>query len=1176
MGSRRSRVGAAHSVSVRGHTGRSYTPTVRADAAEVVIRLAGHVTLTFGGREVDPQVVGGPRCAQVLAFVALNRHRDIPLDELADVLWRSQRPPTWKSALRVSLSRVRETVRHVGLPAECLRSRNSSVRLTLPKSMCTDLELARRYVDDALNDPKHALANAERALDLLSAPFLDDISGSWADAVRSDATMLRIRALELDAEWSLRAALAARAAESAQILIGLDPLRENAYRLAMRGQIAMGERGHALATAARCRRALAEELGTAPSEETEELYREILRDHATPAAVDEFAEQSVVPRHGLIERAAELAVIGDAVKRASVGSGQFVAVVGEAGTGKTYLILDAMDRAAEFGATVLFGRCSEEAVVSFEPFVEAIGREIDDLGPTRARERLRAVGPALRRLIPGAARVLGESETTSATDDDRAEIMSGVSEWLTAPDRTSPVVMVIDDLHWASPATADVLRYVIHSSESARVTVLTTLREEFVDRPDLRSILVSSSRSRGVHRIELGAFDLAQVKELVEASGSAHDPTLLHERTGGLPFFVSSLLSAHQQDTEELPASVAESVANRIRLLGQPANELLALCAVVGLLVPRAVLRAAASSLDDEVFASSLDELSRSRLIIQYDARNEIAIRHALVRDAVYSGIADGRRAHIHSRIARAFQEFGLGHEPDGYARLAYHSSRGLDADRSRAVDYSIRAGDAAAAIGAYEDAVVLYHAAAERLTPRGDSARRCRLLIDLGRAQRQARDPEFRPTLLEAAHMARRLGDTDLQVAATLANNMHGILFVQIFADHERIDSLYDALHALESTGRVDDSAVAHVLAQLAVELIWTADHHVRRALLMRGIDVARAAGDAAAEREVHCAVLVALRTPHMADLRYTSYLELLQLLGSSPGRAQEPLTAVWVARAQIEFGQLAFARRTIGMVSPAQTSRDPELAWLVSSVQFGVALAAGRLERCERELEALTAIPVYPLETYSFGRMLAFICGLRALRGDMRTIVDAADELTARFDIVDSYRPILALAYADVGDVDAATELLAWYDRPRVEAIAVDHVWPSAMGVLARAAAFIGNTVVCEAVYDLLRPHADTTLSAVSIVYGVTHHHLAHLSIALGEYERARLHLDDALTAHRARGYDGWYAETLYLAALLETRTSAEASEELARRARRAAADTGATAVARRLDMLVSNQEV
>ena len=186
------------------------------------------------------------------------------------------------------------------------------------------------------------------------------------------------------------------------------------------------------------------------------------------------------------------------------------------------------------------------------------------------------------------------------------------------------------------------------------------------------------------------------------------------------------------------------------------------------------------------------------------------------------------------------------------------------------------------------------------------------------------------------------------------------------------------------------------------------------------------------------------------------------------------------------------------------------------------------------------------------------------------MREIVDAADDMTERFDLVSSYRPILALAMADAGDTESAARLLSWYDKPRVAAIEVNHVWASSIAVLGRVAAQIGNTIVCEAVYDLMADHADETISAVAVVYGVTHHHLADLSIALGHYDRARRHLDDALRVHRARGFDAWYAETLYLEALLAARSSGRHPTDAIEHARRAADDTGATAVRRRIDAL------
>ncbi|MFJ6095831.1 ATP-binding protein [Williamsia muralis] len=1140
--------------------------------AELVFRLAGGVTVTFGGREADPRIVGGPRCALVLGFLVVNRHRDVSLEELAEAVWPADRPQSWNAALRILFSRIRDTFRLVGLPADGLRSRSGGVRLTLPASLRSDLELAEMYCDTSVGDPQAVLQNARKALGLLISAPLDGITGSWADHVRAEATRIRIKALEIDAEGSLRAREYARATHSAQSIIAIDPFREKAYRIAMSGYMALGERGQALAAAARCRQALAEELGTTPSAETENLYLEILRSDDHPTRVTVAAATPSIENNAVrIERTAERVTIDEAVIGAAHGRGQFIAVVGEAGTGKTTLVLEAMDRARAAGTTVLFGRCSEESLVSFEPFVEAIGRELDDLDPVTVQERLRSAGPGLVKLVPQRMWETSDILVSSVEDDDRALTMSAVLEWLTSPMRRSPTMLVVDDLHWASTATLDVLRFVIHGSESAGLTIIVTVREEFTDRADLRSVLISPSRTRGVQRIELGAFDVAQVAALVEASGSDLDPAALHDRTGGLPFFVSSLLASDAlRSQQQLPTSVAESVAHRIRVLGADALELLEVCSVIGLVSPRGVLRSAVEPMDDGAFAAAIDELSQARLITEFVSSSEVMIRHALVQESVYVQMPGARRVHAHSRVARAFEDHGVDHEPDGFARMAYHLSHGLDSDRPRSVEYSIRAGDAANSIGAYEDAVSLYQFAAERLTPRGDSSARCRLLIKLGRAQRKARNSAFRSTLLGAAAMGRRLGDVDLHVSATLANNLYGILYVHIHIDHERIASLNDALHALEATGRDDGSSTAHLLAQLAIEQIWTTDHHTRRDLLVRAIDAARAADDTDALIAALSAVLVSLRTPHMATIRQDAYEELEKISSIAPTRTLDPMLTVWLARAQVVNGELAKAQHTIGRVSAAHTSRDRELGWLVSSIDFGIALAAGRLSQCDQQLEEIRSIPASPIETYSFGRLLAFVCGLRTLRGDMREIVDAADDMTERFDLVSSYRPILALAMADVGDVESAARLLSWYDKPRVAAIEVNHVWASSIAVLGRVAAQIGNTIVCEAVYDLMVDHADETISAVAVVYGVTHHHLADLSIALGQYDRARRHLDDALRVHRARGFDAWYAETLYLDALLAAKSSGRHPTDSIERARRAADDTGATAVRRRIDAL------
>ncbi|TQR87475.1 AAA family ATPase [Mycobacterium hodleri] len=1135
----------------------------------IAVRLIGEVRVVHRGHVVHPRVVGGARCVEVLAYLAVNRNREIPHDELAGLLWPTNRPQSWYAALRGILSRVRDTMELASIPAGSVRSRGGYVRLSLPDGLVTDIELVRRYCAPSGGDLTTAVADARRALAITAEPALVGAAEAWADKVRAEVEQLRRRAFEIDASGSLVLGEPGRAIASAEGLLALDPLYESAYRTVMSGYLSLGERGQALQAAARCRQVLDEELGVTPSAETEALYLQILRaGEPGPTAPRQPADGD-----DFVGRGSELQIITDAVGRADRGRGQFVVVTGEAGSGKTTIALEIANRARAAGAHVLFGRCSDEAVVPLEPFVEAVGRELDALGMSKAREWLRHNGTDILRLVPNVARRLGETAPARPEVDERAVIMTAVLDWLTSSIRSGPTVLVIDDLHWSSAATLAVLRYLIHASEQSRLCVVATVRDEHADDADLRATLSAPSRTSGVQRLHLGALSLAEVGALVDAAGTTLDPTTLYERTHGLPLFVVSLINSNESGSvETFPASVAESVAQRERLLPPAALALLQLCSVVGMVAPRLVLRTVADDLDDVAFADALDVLVRNRLVTETPSGAEIRLRHPLVQEAVYAGITGRRRSQMHTRVALLTEHLGSASAAEDYSRLAYHFSRGLDSERPRAAEFSRRAGDSAMSIGAYEDAVVFYTRATEQLVPRGDSAPRCRVLVDLGRAQRKARDPAFRPTLLGAVAMAKRLGDNELQVTATLANDQPGTLYIHIHHDQERVDTLYDALHVLESGGHGDGPATALLLAQLAIELVWVADSRALRDLLTRSIGSARVCGDRDALVAALSAVLVVLRVPSCVDLRRAAYGELMGLLDESPSRRIDSLMSVWIARNQIEYGHLAAAAITRSTLTAVRVSRDPELAWLVSNIDFSIDLAAGRLQRCDAKFDALRDIPASPSVTYSYGRLLGQLIALRALRGDMSEIVAAAEGITERFDVVPIYRALLATAHVDVGDVDAAVELVGWYDRRRIAEIPVNNLWLGTMAAIGRVAAQVGNTEVCAMIYDLLADYAGENTISWASVYGVVDHHLAELAIALSRYDQAATHLDDAFAEHERRGFMGWFAETAYLAALLETRRDGQPSDANIARAQLLADDVGATAVRRRIDALAT----
>jgi len=236
---------------------------------------------------------------------------------------------------------------------------------------------------------------------------------------------------------------------------------------------------------------------------------------------------------------------------------------------------------------------------------------------------------------------------------------------------------------------------------------------------------------------------------------------------------------------------------------------------------------------------------------------------------------------------------------------------------------------------------------------------------------------------------------------------------------------------------------------------------------------------------------------------------------------------------------------------------------------------LAAGRLRRCDTTFDALRDVPSSPAVSYTYGRLMGQLFALRTLRGDMGELVAAASDITERFDVVATYRACLATAHVDVGNVEAAAELVDWYDRRRIEDIPVDNMWLSTIATIGRVAAQVGNTEVCAIVYELLVEYPGRTTISWASIFGVVDHHLTELAIALRRFDLAAVHLEAALVEHQKHGFHGWLAETSYLAALLETRRDGRPSAQAVARARRLADEVGATAVRRRIDAVAASPD-
>lgn len=1133
-----------------------------------------------GTRTVDPRTVGGPRCVEALAYLTVHRHRDVSIDELASIIWPHTRPKSWNAALRSVLTTVREALTTAGIPGESLRSRGGLLQLALPDWVHVDLESIREFCRDAGGDrpPRIRAEHARRAHLALAEPLLRGISGTWADEMQAERESLRLTALDIDADASTEEGAHARSIACAETVIALDPLVERAYRHAMRGHLALGDRARALDVAARCRRALTEHLGVDPSPETAQLFAEALKDKALK---DEGpVHRKAGPNDALVVgRENELDVIARALQSCAGGRSRYVIVTGDAGSGKTTLALEAMRRARATDATVVFGRCSEDGVVPFEPFVDAIERQLDETDSAML-PRWVADHEDILKLVPGSSRRFRHIPVDGDNSlNDRVTTMTAVHRWLvgagthrtsTTPESTMPnsttqvaTMLVVDDLQWASAASQSLLRYLFQQCTRTAVCFVVVARTESLDDVELSTTLDTATRLGGVHRLELREFGLEHLRQLVTAHASDLDPVQLLSTTRGHPLFVTSILAAADASTESsaYPSSIVGFVRRSEHRLSADARRLLHVCAVTGMSIQLAVLRGATTELDDERFDDALDEVVRARLIAPSED-DHVELRHPIVRDIVYSVIGPGTRGALHSRVGDAMER--TGQAAQDAARLAFHFGRGRVEDRSRAGTHAHRAAGEAYAVGAYEDAAEHYRRALG-WTAAADSASRCSMSIGLGLCQRAMRDPVSRGTAMAALAMARRLGDRTLQNDAVAASTRRGMEFVQRYApDAERV-AVIDAMCAeLTVEGRTLTREYASLVSQRVIEQAWAVDHHERARAVTHARDIARNLADTSLLASVDVAALIGLRVPHSADVASSALADLDRLVETDPSVLNDATVAVWLSRARLEAGDLVGARTCLDAITDAHVDGDPELRWLLDYGRLGLTLAAGDLVECETSLDKIRAVPPSPTDTGYYGRLLPALTALRTFRGDMGEIAAQADAMRARMDQNPILRPALAVALLDVDDRGGAIELIDWYTPQRVDDIPVDPMWLSTMALIARAASELPVTWLCEHLYRLLRPHGDCVVLTWASLYGVVHHHLASLASALGDVAAAREHIGAARQAHARRGFTAWSVETDVLALRIDAATVARADiDSLVARAEQ----IGATAVVRRL---------
>ena len=855
------------------------------------------------------------------------------------------------------------------------------------------------------------------------------------------------------------------------------------------------------------------------------------------------------------------------------GEGRRVALVGgEAGAGKSRLVREFAAEVAAAGAHVLYGACDAVVHPPYGPFVEAFE-------PLDADDLRTAAGGELARLLPQ----LGEPAAPVAADPDteRHRLHTAVADLLGAMSRRRPVLLVLEDAHWADVPTLGLLRHLARASGRVRVLLLATFRE--ADMPDaLAETLADLRRSDDVARLRLTGLSEEELAEFVRrAAGADLGPDVvpaIREMTAGNAFLVCELWRSLVESEAvgvvdgtlrlsrppaELgaPESVREVVGRRLAHVRPTTADLLELAATAGPEFELGVLRTNGeadaglpAALEEAVASGMIEELPSPRLAYRFT--------HELVRRSLYDGLSAVRRAELHLRVGEALER---SHDPSGrhLADLAHHFTAAAPfGGGERGVRYNVLAARAATAGLDFGAAAEHLRIALELGLER--PAERAELLVELGTARNRAgRALDALTAYAEAAEVATELGDAELLARAAIG--YENTCWRPVITDEVVVGLLERAATAL---GQEDSQLRVDVLGGLARALEIRGRHVRGTTVRADAVAMARRLGDRAAlarvlvgsywERET--------RSPGQVLAMLTEARDLANELGDE---ALWTEAMVWRVCALVAVSDMEAAHREVDALrATAERTGQPFNVHVAEHCGSTIALCEGRLADAEamaershewsRLLTGRDASGVYGIQMF----------GVRREQGRLAELAPVIRMLAAD----DAWRPGLAALLTELGMEDEARRELARIAAGGLEPFRAS-LWLASLAYLTDACATLGDQEMAALLYPALAPKEGTNLMIGHVVacYGAADRPLGMLAATLGEWERAEHHFEHAMVLNREMGALTWLAHTAYeYGRMLLARDEHERAGELLAEAGRLAEGIGMVALAARLQGL------
>jgi DNA-binding SARP family transcriptional activator len=922
------------------------------------VRCLGPMRVTVAGREV---ALGGPKQRLVLAHLLLEPGRVVSTEHLIDAVWGADAPTAARNTIQTYVSNLRKA-----LGAERLEGRGRGYALLVSTD---ELDTARFESLAAEGrgligrDPEAAAELLASALSLWSGPPFGDLAG--ASSLAGEVTRLeelRLAALGARIEADLLCGLHGEVVGELESLTAAHPLREHLWELLMLALYRCGRQADALDAFQRVRALMADQVGIDPTASLRQLQRRILaqdpaleppdgiRRRQVAAGSSEStstADDPAVPFPALLAGERGVRYVGrrrllddlrsrwqDAL---SGQGGRGVLLTGEPGVGKTRTATELAREAADGGALVLAGRCDEQLAVPYQPFAEALDWQTQhdpSLSLGRLPGELVRLLPELTQRVPGLP--------PPVASDPRVEehrLLEAVTSWVVEVSAERPLLLVLEDLHWASTETLRMVGHLLRTvpgHADVAVLLVATYRDTEIPVADgLAGLLGEVSRLSGVERFEVADLPEDEVLALVaEVAGLEVDATarrlarLAYDAARGNPFLVGEVLrhlidlgvarfadgrwQVAEPSLPSVPDGVRDVVSHRVRRLPTAAHELLWAAAVIGREADVASLARVVTGGIDQVL-DGVDVALRAGLVEEH-APERFRFTHELVRAALLHELSGPRRRRLHAAILDAIEVL----HPQDVVRLAHHAVQAGPAARSpgRAVRYTVTAGEQALqrravadALGWFVKACALVDTADELECSWGLRAR-----CGLGEAQRDVGDQAYRATLLGAARDAMAAGELGLALRAAIANHRPTTVSAVGVVDREKVAVLEQLQERLEpaTPGDVDMVvARAQILTLLSLELTFDPAQVDRR---LRLADEALALAQGTGGAWLAAWVLATIRIPITVAARGQQLPGLMRQATTHADTSGDPLlrcaARVSAHQALLGVGRIAEAR--------------------------------------------------------------------------------------------------------------------------------------------------------------------------------------------------------------------------------------------------------------------------